>query len=87
MARRKFALLKDLLEYIGVDEGRVNFSWVSAAEGGRFAELVKDVTAKVKEIGPNKGIAERGHTSCEGMSPTSAKGLNESESGCCGCKQ
>ncbi|SFH38537.1 Methyl-viologen-reducing hydrogenase, delta subunit [Desulfotomaculum arcticum] len=60
-------MLKDFLEYIGVDEGRVNFSWVSAAEGGRFAELVKDVTNKVKELGPNKG-------------------LNESESGCCGCK-
>jgi len=71
VARRKFALLKDLLEYVGVDEGRVNFSWVSAAEGGRFAELVKEVTDKVKELGPNKGIA----------------GPIESEAGCCGCKQ
>lgn len=47
-----------MLEYIGVDEGRVSFSWVSAAEGGRFAELVKDVTDKVKELGPNKGLIE-----------------------------
>jgi len=56
VARRKFALLKSLMEYMGVDEGRVNFAWVSAAEGGRFAELVKDVTGKVKELGPNKGL-------------------------------
>ncbi len=41
---------------MGVDEGRVNFAWVSAAEGGRFAELVNDVTDKVKNLGPNKGL-------------------------------
>lgn len=56
VARRKFALLKDFLEYIGVDESRVNFSWVSAAEGGRFAEVVKGVTERVKQVGPNKGL-------------------------------
>jgi len=44
------------MEYIGVDEDRVNFAWVSAAEGGRFAELVKEVTDKVKKLGPNKGL-------------------------------
>lgn len=48
--------MKSLMEYMGVDEGRINFAWVSAAEGGRFAELVKDVTDKVKELGPNKGL-------------------------------
>jgi coenzyme F420-reducing hydrogenase delta subunit len=58
VARRKFAVLKGLLEYVGYDEGRVNFSWVSAAEGGRFAEIVKNVTAKTKEIGPNKGLID-----------------------------
>ena len=44
------------MEYVGVDEGRVNFAWVSAAEGGRFAEVVKEVTDKVKKLGPNKGL-------------------------------
>ncbi len=48
--------MKSLMEYIGVEEDRVNFAWVSAAEGGRFAELVKDVTDKVKKLGPNKGL-------------------------------
>jgi coenzyme F420-reducing hydrogenase delta subunit len=58
VARRKFALLKDLLEYVGYDEGRVNFTWVSAAEGGRFAEIVKKVTEKTKKLGPNKGLID-----------------------------
>jgi coenzyme F420-reducing hydrogenase delta subunit len=56
VARRKFALVKSLVEYMGMESDRVNFSWVSAAEGGRFAEVVKDVTDKVKDLGPNKGL-------------------------------
>lgn len=59
VARRKFAVLKSFLKFVGVEEDRVNFSWVSAAEGGRFAEVVKGVTERVKQLGPNKGILTR----------------------------
>jgi F420-non-reducing hydrogenase iron-sulfur subunit len=51
-ARRKFALLKSLLEHMGLEEGRVQFSWVSASEGVRFAKVVEEVTARVKALGP-----------------------------------
>jgi coenzyme F420-reducing hydrogenase delta subunit len=51
-ARRKFALLKGLLEYMGLEEGRVQFSWVSASEGFRFAKVVEEVTARVRALGP-----------------------------------
>jgi len=65
VARRKFALLKSLVEYFGVEEGRVNFSWVSAAEGGRFADVIKEVTEKVKKLGPNKGlVSNRSECDC-----------------------
>lgn len=50
-ARRRFALLKSLLEYIGLEEDRVQFSWVSAAEGARFARVVEQVTDRVKALG------------------------------------
>ncbi|TET21521.1 MAG: hydrogenase iron-sulfur subunit [Candidatus Stahlbacteria bacterium] len=49
-ARRKFATMLDLLEYVGLEKGRVRFSWVSAAEGGKFAEVVKEVTDGVKQV-------------------------------------
>jgi len=52
IARRKFALLKSFLEYIGIEPGRVQFSWVSAAEGGRFAQIIEKITREVKELGP-----------------------------------
>ena len=32
-ARRKLVLLRKLLDFVGIEEGRVHFSWVSAAEG------------------------------------------------------
>ncbi|MBA7613509.1 MAG: hydrogenase iron-sulfur subunit [Bacteroidetes bacterium] len=56
IARRKFALLKSFLEYIGIEPGRVHFSWVSAAEGGRFVDIIKKVTSEVKKLGPIKKL-------------------------------
>ncbi|UCH02272.1 MAG: hydrogenase iron-sulfur subunit [Candidatus Bathyarchaeota archaeon] len=52
IARRRFALLKKFLEYIGVEPGRLNFSWISAAEGEKFSKVVSEVVEKVKALGP-----------------------------------
>ena len=52
IARRKFALLKNFLEYIGIEPGRVQFAWVSASEGGRFAQIIEKATGEVKKLGP-----------------------------------
>ncbi len=58
-ARRKFALLKNLLEYVGIEPERVHFSWVSAAEGVRFAEILEKVIDSVRALGPaNKMIKQ-----------------------------
>lgn len=57
-ARRKFALLKNLLEYVGIEPGRVQFSWVSASEGGKFSQLVSEVTQEVKALGPNRKLVK-----------------------------
>jgi coenzyme F420-reducing hydrogenase delta subunit len=59
-ARRRFTMIKDLLEAVGVEPGRVNFSWVSAAEGQKFAEVVTDVIETVKALGPAKRLVKRG---------------------------
>jgi F420-non-reducing hydrogenase iron-sulfur subunit len=52
LARRRMKILKNLLEYIGIDPRRVRMTWVSAAEGKKFAEVVKEVTDDIREIGP-----------------------------------
>ncbi|MBC7234405.1 MAG: hydrogenase iron-sulfur subunit [Chloroflexi bacterium] len=55
-ARRRFALLQRYLEYLGIEPGRVQFSWVSASEGGRFAEVVTKVTNDIKKLGPARRL-------------------------------
>ncbi len=57
-ARRRLALLKGLLEFVGMEEGRIQFSWVSASEGVRFAKLIDKVTARIKELGPSKRLVK-----------------------------
>jgi coenzyme F420-reducing hydrogenase delta subunit len=50
VARRKFAMLKSFLGYLGIEPERVQFSWVSASEGGRFAALIEKVVNDVKKL-------------------------------------
>ncbi|MFX1250081.1 MAG: hydrogenase iron-sulfur subunit [Promethearchaeota archaeon] len=52
LARRRFSVLRNLLEYIGIDSRRIRMTWVSAAEGKKFADVVKEVTENIREIGP-----------------------------------
>jgi coenzyme F420-reducing hydrogenase delta subunit len=54
VARRKFSMLKNFLEHIGIEPQRVQFSWVSAAEGARFASLVQKIAEDLKRLGPTK---------------------------------
>jgi coenzyme F420-reducing hydrogenase delta subunit len=58
-ARRKFAMLKHFLNYIGVEGDRTMFTWVSASEGDRFAQVIKGVTAAVKALGPAEKLVKR----------------------------
>jgi len=53
VARRRFAILNDLLEFFGIEPDRIHFMWASAAEGERFAALVTKATKLVKKLGPN----------------------------------
>ena len=53
-ARRRMAITKKFLEYVGVEPQRIQVSWVSASEGGKFAEVVTEITKELKEIEPNR---------------------------------
>ncbi len=51
-ARRKFAMFRKLIEFYGIDIKRIQFSWVSAAEGGKWAEVATQVTEDIRKLGP-----------------------------------
>ncbi len=59
LARRRMAVLKNILEFIGIDPRRVQMAWISASEGPKFAEVVEKVTRDIKELGPMEKIKRR----------------------------
>jgi coenzyme F420-reducing hydrogenase delta subunit len=58
-ARRKFGLFHEFVTYVGIEEERVRFSWVSAAEGEKFSKVIKEVVEGVKKVGPIKKLKKR----------------------------
>ena len=51
-ARRRFTLMRQFMEHMGVDPARVKMSWVSASEGAKWKEVIEEVVDGVKAIGP-----------------------------------
>ena len=43
-----------IIKQLGIDERRVRLEWVSASEGRKFADLIKEFTNQIKELGPLK---------------------------------
>ncbi len=52
LARRKLYLINEMLQFIGVEPTRFRMSWVSAAEGAKFANIVKDFVEDLRPLGP-----------------------------------
>jgi coenzyme F420-reducing hydrogenase delta subunit len=44
------------MEHMGTEPGRIQFSWISSAESTKFVEVVKEVTEKVRALGPNQSF-------------------------------
>ena len=51
--RRRFALLKETLQTLDIEPGRVQLVWVSASEGKKYSEVVAEFTEKIKKLGPS----------------------------------
>ena len=61
LARRKMHLIMQLIEFIGVEPNRFRMSWVSAAEGAKFAQVITDFVDDLQPLGPQDKLkkAER----------------------------
>lgn len=51
-ARRRWMGFRTLMEFCGIDEKRVTFSWVSASEAIKWVDLINSVTDQVRALGP-----------------------------------
>ncbi|MCX8092769.1 MAG: hydrogenase iron-sulfur subunit [Candidatus Goldbacteria bacterium] len=50
--QKRAPLISKLLKEMGIEEKRFRLEWVSASEGDRFAEVVKEITEEVRNLGP-----------------------------------
>jgi coenzyme F420-reducing hydrogenase delta subunit len=51
-ARRRWTVFRALLSFTGIPDERIRFSWISAAEGAKFAELINEITEDTRKLGP-----------------------------------
>jgi len=51
-AEKKFEMVEKFLKFVNLDK-RIRLEWVSASEGVRFGEVVKDFTENIRELGPS----------------------------------
>jgi len=51
-ARRRLEMLKRLLPFLGIDDKRLHYTWVSASEGAKWQQVVTDFTKQVHALGP-----------------------------------
>jgi F420-non-reducing hydrogenase iron-sulfur subunit len=46
------------MEHMGIEPGRIHFSWVSSAESTKFVKVVTEVTEAIKALGPNTNFVK-----------------------------
>lgn len=52
LARRRFTVFHQLMQFIGLQMERLQFAWVSASEGAKWAQLIAQLTSEVSSVGP-----------------------------------
>jgi F420-non-reducing hydrogenase iron-sulfur subunit len=51
-ARRRVAMLWEILDAMGIERERLWLRWISASEGGLFAETIKEMVTTLENQGP-----------------------------------
>ena len=57
-ARRRWIMFRGLLDILGIDVRRIQYSWVSAAEGAKWADIVNTTVTAIRELGPYTDYAK-----------------------------
>lgn len=52
-AKRRVMRAKAILDQVGVGGGRLEMYNLSAGQGGRFAEIVREMDQRIRELGPS----------------------------------
>ena len=52
-AEKRMRMTADLLDILGIGHERMRLEWISASEGQKFAETMREFTEKIRKLGPN----------------------------------
>ncbi len=52
-AEKRVKVMMEILEDLGIERERLMLRWISASEGERFAQTVKEFVERIKKLGPN----------------------------------
>ena len=52
-ARRRVKRVKEILDQVGIGGERLEMYNLSAGQGGRFAEIAREMDQKIRELGPS----------------------------------
>ena len=55
--QKRVFLLKGLMKQLGIEEERLRLEWISAAEGAKFADTVREYTEQIRSLGPMRAPA------------------------------
>ena len=51
-------LLFSMLDYLGIEKGRVRVEWVSAAEGVKFSDTMNSFVETIRGLGENVRLGD-----------------------------
>jgi coenzyme F420-reducing hydrogenase delta subunit/ferredoxin len=59
-ARRRWILFRELLDTLGFDLRRIHFTWISAAEGKKWQQVITEITEQTRQLGPYSDLYANG---------------------------
>ena len=53
-AEKTVARTRELISLLGIDPNRLRLEWISASEGAKFSETMREFTEALRSLGPSK---------------------------------
>jgi len=50
---KRVAVMKELIQFIGLSPERLRLEWIATSEGNKFARVVIDFTEEIMQLGPS----------------------------------
>lgn len=53
MTAKRIAVMKELIQFIGISPKRLRLEWIATSEGNKFAKVVSEFTEEITLLGPS----------------------------------